>query len=450
MTEIKPKALFIGPANIGGALSNLRGDWEFLPPVQTIDEVYQKWEDGSLTRDLEVIFIISRFFDENRSITQFEEFVAAFSPYCLMGIVNYDPQNTDSMKQAIEETALRLGQGDPNFYFISPQAADVDLEKALEDFLKVTDDNAADAIRVLEGRANESNTARAEDNMEPDEPDIDWFTEDEFGDAPLGQVVVTNASKGGTGKSTTNATVAAALVKASHEAVAAGLESKPLKAIIVDIDVRDGQVGFITGLTKPTVVELFREGLSDENLDKTILHDDGLDVDVILAARRPRHSFAIKAEFYARLIEMLKKRYDYIFFDTSVNYLEPLLAEVCYPRANKIIFVTEPVVTSLFSMTRWILETTNPRNKQGFGIPKSRVNIVINKYMPDIALPASRITKAAAGVEIVAVIPSMPRATNRATNEQAVETLLEIPGYAKPINTIVRKIVGDKYRLLDS
>lgn len=449
MPQIQPKAIFIGPANVGSVLSGMRTDWEFLPSVKTIDEVYQKWEDGSLTRDIEVIFILSRFFDSNHSVTQFEEFVAAFSPYCLMGIVNYDPAKTQDMQEAIEEMSQRLAQGEPNFYFISPQAADVDVRQAVDKFLQVTEDSAQDAVRVLSGEGNTSNVSRSDDLMEPDEPEDDPFGE-EPENGRLGKVIVTNASKGGTGKSTTNGTIAAGLMKASREAVSAGLESRPLKAIIVDIDVRDGQVGFITGLTKPTVVELYRAGLSEESLDETILHDDGLDVDVLLAARRPRHSFAIKAEFYGRLIEMLKKRYDFIFFDTSVNYLEPLLAEICYPRANHIIFVTEPVVTSLFSMTRWILETTNPRNKQGFGIPKSRISIVINKYMQDIALPATRIVKAAAEVEIIAVIPSMPRATNRATNEQALETLLEIPGYAKPIRAIVSKIVGDDYRLLES
>ena len=447
MPQIQPKAIFIGPTNVGSALSGMRTDWEFLPPVGSIDEVYQKWEDGSLTRDLEVIFILSRHYDPNHAITQFEEFVAAFSPYCLMGIVNYDPDHTEAMRTSIEEMAQRLAQGDPNFYFIGPASADVDVQKAVESFLQVSEEEAQDAIRVLSGEGNNNNVSRSDDAMEPAEPEEDFFEESD--NDYLGKVIVMNSSKGGTGKSTTNATVAAALMKASRESVAAGLEPRPLKTIIVDIDVRDGQVGFITGLTKPTIYELHRDGLNDENLDRSILHDEGLDVDVLLAARRPRQSFAIKADFYDQLIDFLKRRYDFIFFDTSVNYLEPLLAQVCYPRANHIIFVTEPVITSLFSMTRWILETTNPRNKQGFGIPKSRTSIIINKYMQDISLPAARIVRSAAEVEILAVIPSMPRATNRATNEQALETLLEIPGYAKPINSVVSKIVGDDYRLVE-
>lgn len=448
MPTIRPKAVFIGPPKIGSALSSMRTDWDFMPSVNDIDSIYEQWKTGELTRDLEVIFVLSRFFDETHSITQFEEFVAGVSPYCLMGIVNYDPSKTEAMTNAIEEAVHQLGQGDAHYYFIDPQSADVDVEKALESFLSVTDESAEDAVKVLSGEGNTSNISRSDELMEPAEPEDDPF-DDNFDSDYLGKVIVVNASKGGTGKSTTNAAIAAATSKASREAVAAGRESRQLKTIIVDIDVRDGQLGFITGFTKPTVVELWRNGLTEENLDKTILHDDGLDADLLLAARRPRHSFGIKGEFYDRLITMLKGRYDLIFFDTSVNYLEPLLAEVCYPRANHIIFVTEPVITSLFSMTRWILEVTNPRNKQGFGIPKSRVSIVINKYMPDIALPTSRIVKAAAGIEIVAVVPSMPRATNRATNERAIETLLEIPGYAKPINKVVSKIIGDDYRLLE-
>lgn len=447
MTQIRPKAIFVGPDKIGSAISGMRTDWDFLPTVGSIDAIYSGWDDGSITRDIEVILVLSKFFDATGNNTQFEEFIAGVSPYVYMGIINYDPDKTDDMKHRIEQMASRLAQGESNYYFIGWQTADVDLNETIEHFKTVSSDSAQDAIRVLSGDATPGEVARADDEMEDEPVGSDWLDDDGEESEYLGKVIITNASKGGTGKSTTNASVAACVVKRSREAVELGIESRPLKSIIVDVDVRDGQVGFITGLTKPTVVELHQAGLTEQNLERTILHDDGLDVDVILAAKRPRKSFSIEPEFYADLIKMLRKRYDFIFFDTSVNYLEPLLADVCYPRADHILFVTEPVVTSLFSMTRWILETTNPKNRNGFGIPKSRVSIIINKYMPDIGLPSSRIVKAAQGIDIVSVVPSMPRATNLATNEQSLETLLEIPGYAKPISSIVDKIVGEDYKL---
>src|SRR5699024_6558984 len=110
------------------------------------------------------------------------------------------------------------------------------------------------------------------------------------------------------------------------------------------------------------------------------IHQSAMGIDVLLASKRPKHTFSIDPEFYRRLFAKLRKEYDYIILDTSLNYLDPLLAQVCYPIADRIIYVTEPVITSAWSMTRWILEVTNPTRRNGLDIPKTNIGIVISKF----------------------------------------------------------------------
>ena len=65
--------------------------------------------------------------------------------------------------------------------------------------------------------------------------------------------------------------------------------------------------------------------------------------------------------------------YDYIILDTSVNYLDPLLEEVAYPMADKIILVTDMGISSVMGMARWIKETTDPKEEGGSGIDKNKI-----------------------------------------------------------------------------
>jgi Mrp family chromosome partitioning ATPase len=70
----------------------------------------------------------------------------------------------------------------------------------------------------------------------------------------LGQVIAVTSSKGGSGKSTVSITLATYLAHSSINSVKEGLldsngqpVKKPLKVLLLDLDVRDGQVGFFTG-----------------------------------------------------------------------------------------------------------------------------------------------------------------------------------------------------------
>ena len=151
---------------------------------------------------------------------------------------------------------------------------------------------------------------------------------------------------------------------------------KPLKVLLLDLDVRDGQVGFFTGFWKPTVMKLRRFGINREQIEETKIYDEGLKIDVMLAPRRPRSAEELPPEFYVELITYLRSMYDYIILDTSVNYLDPLLEKVAYPMADLIVMVTEVVSTSVFSMARWVQEVTSPLDQNGMAIPKRKIGIV--------------------------------------------------------------------------
>ena len=458
MAQIQPKGIFVGPEHVAEVLTKLRPDWEFLPSVETIGELWDGWMDGSITRDIEAILIVSRLFDHNGEDTSFEELIVSISPYCFIGILNYDPKYKKLATERIEDAAFKIGANSLHYYFIDPKTANVSLESALNEFKQSTDDDIQDTIKVLEGIADEEDVDRA-DSVNEDEDDdeedlLDFYDDDEDneGSGKKGKIIAVTSSKGGPGKSTIACELSTYLSKASKGSIQKQWETEPLKVLLVDMDVRDGQVGFLTGLNKPTIVNLHNEGLTDENIENNIIHQSAMGIDVLLASKRPKHSFSIDPEFYRRLFAKLRKEYDYIILDTSVNYLDPLLAQVCYPIADRIIYVTEPVITSVLSMTRWILEVTNPKNRNGLDIPKTKIGIVINKFQKQDPgdsnnFDPERIKRSAQGIPILSVVPSAPKAIATAANNQSMESLLNIDGIRKTIGRIAKSITGDEYRL---
>jgi len=266
----------------------------------------------------------------------------------------------------------------------------------------------------------------------------------------LGQVLAVTSSRGGTGKTTVALGLASYLAKASKAAVAQGLaEGDPLKVIVLDLDVRDGQVGFFTGFWKPTVMKLKRYGIDREQIEGTKIHDEGLEIDLMLAPRRPRSADELSPEFYMELIEELKSSYDYIILDTSPNYLDPIVEKVAYPLADLILMVTGPSKPSLYSMARWIQEVTSPLDQGGMDVPKGKIGIVVNRSTAERSLPGKEIVANAQELPIISVIPDTPKVVGPALNENALERILDSKEINNAFGKIAKSLVYGKRTLAE-
>ena len=264
---------------------------------------------------------------------------------------------------------------------------------------------------------------------------------------PLGQIVTVTSSRGGTGKTTVALSLASYISKASKVSVARGAAKEPLKVIVLDLDARDGQIGFFTGFWKPTVMRLKRYGIDRQQIEETRIHDEGLEIDLMLAPRRPRSADELSSEFYTELIEELKSSYDYIILDTGSNYLDPTVERVAYPLADFILMVTEASKPSLFSMARWIHEVTSPLDQYGMAIPKKKIGIVVNRSTAERSSSGKDIVANAQEVPIISVIPDAPKIVGPALNETALERIISDYEIRNSLGKIAESIVGKRYPL---
>ena len=443
MAKPRPRAIFIGQPVVGDALANLRKDWDFLPSVPDIASLWEGLASESIDNDIQIILILDHLFDPSGEDTSFEKLVVTMSPYCFFGIVNYSPNLHDQIKERVDYESYSTGSSDSVMYFyIDPQSPNRSIDQGIKEF--AIKSSASEVVAILTG-TTPTNPVAPEDmrvgsmssSLGEVEPDNEY----------MGQIVAITSSKGGSGKSTVATTLGTFLAHSSKASALKGFEKRPMKILILDLDIRDGQLGFLTGNSKPTVINLRLNGISDQTIDETIIHSPKLKVDLLLAPKRPRNSDDTPPDFYIDLLTQLRRRYDYILLDTSVNYLDPLLEKVAYPVADQIIFITDIVVNSVFSMTRWIQEVTKPRAQNGMGINPKKIGIVVNKALADVAMSSDKIERSALGLPILAVIPSNPKLVAHSANVQQMELLLRHPEISSSIRRLAKAIVGNKYKL---
>lgn len=442
-------ALYIGEnKEIYPILQKIKPEWNFLPQANSIEEVIEGLTTGRISNDIQALFILDKFYDRVGADTSFEDFIAFMGPHSVLGILNYRSQLKNQMIESIQEASYRSGGGQPRYYFISKNDPVNTINKGISDFINTADTEPLIAVRDrLLGRS----PAQAQEEPEQiSSASADTFNYDDETEEPseyMGNIITVTSSKGGSGKSTVALTLATLLAHASVNSVREGLEERPLKVVIVDLDVRDGQIGFITGFNSPTVLNLRVKGINDETLEDTIIHSPRLKVDILLAPKKPRASEDTPPDFYLELLQHLKRKYDYIILDTSVNYLDPLLENVAYPIANKIIFVTDIVINSIFSMTRWVQEVINPKEKNGMGIDGRKIGIVVNKSLAHINMSGDKIAKSALGLPIITAIPSSPKFIAHAANLMSMETILKHGDLHNSFDRLARAIVGRSYKL---
>ena len=270
-----------------------------------------------------------------------------------------------------------------------------------------------------------------------------------------GKVIAVTSSKGGSGKSTVSMILAAYLAKSSRLSEEQGIERKRLKVCVVDFDTRDGQLGFLNAKLGPTIFNIVSapdvvgNKIPQSAIKRGIYSSPGIEADFIFAPRRGRHAKAIKPMFYVSIIHELKAMYDYIILDTSVNYLDPLLEEVAYPMADKIILVTDMGISSVMGMARWIKETTDPKEEGGSGIDKNKIGITVNKVMLGVGMEVPQIRKSARGLPLIAMLPNVPTLITHKANTNALEETLLLRQINQSFKVLSQSIVGEGYKLAD-
>lgn len=449
----KHKLSFIGPQNIHEAFSYMDDSWDMQTPIETMAELEEDLNkpDGEcqISKSTSVFIIFSRLFDSEPE--RFARDIAFLCPYavCCILIPSMDLSKKSRIEEAVRQaqyamvdTAEGYDSTTP-FYFCLYEQAQDDILKAIDSFVgsNVVAEEVKESIRPL---LPISSSLKME---QYDEPNVIADTGIDIPQAipgAKGKVITVTSSKGGSGKSTVSILTGSYIALSSKIAYENGDIPFPLKVCIVDLDVRDGQLGILMGSMKPTVVNIVMAGApTPENIRQGIFSSESTGCDFIFASRRPRNAERISAEFYAEMIQNLRSMYDYIILDTSVNYLDELLNQVAYPLADRIVLVSDMGISSILGMRRWISETLDSPENADNAIDRNKIGIVINKAMPDVNMTPQQISQAADGIPVISMVPSIPILLTYAANTNQLSETLKQAHINQAIRNIAIQVVDD-------
>lgn len=433
-----PGVIVVAPQPIVSALAESGIPWRVQPRVPSIREMWDGLSGGRLDTSSRVLV----FSDEHGAgeagwetelIETARAIVAMANAGAVVALVTAHPEGERRIREEFELTCARQG--------IDPQQVTY-LVVAAQNHGEMTKAIAAAAQPFLPGDLPEAPVPRSEPLGIPPLPPIggdaasitevvtpsdswpDQADRELLGRPRLpGQTTITvTSSKGGSGKSTVSVLLAATIARASKEA------GRPLSVCLVDLDIRDGQVASLIGTFMPTALNIRVQPMWDEErIRRNLVSAETLGIETLLAPIRPRTADTVGPEFYRTMVQSLQRMFDVVVMDTSVQYLEPLIAKVALVEADEILFVTSLAATAVQGMARALREITASVDESGLGIPRDKIGIIVNQSVANVGMEQDQVLAAGLGVPVVGVIPLATRDVLTATNRNQMERLLDHP-----------------------
>ncbi len=185
----------------------------------------------------------------------------------------------------------------------------------------------------------------------------------------MSKIIVVTSGKGGVGKTTTSASIAA------------GLASKGHKTIVIDFDVGLRNLDLIMGCERRVVYDFVNLIQGESNLRQTIIQDKRLKNLYVLPASQTRDKDALTLEGVgAALDEMKKQGFEYIICDSPAGIEQGARMALYY--ADEAIVVTNPEISSVRDSDRilGILQSKSQRSEQGESVKE---HLLITRYNPE-------------------------------------------------------------------
>lgn len=225
-------------------------------------------------------------------------------------------------------------------------------------------------------------------------------------------------ASGGVGKTTTSLCLAGAIAKMFLK------NNSKKKVVVVDLNLREGKIASLIGRYMPTALSIrVLPKWDKETVLANLVHDDNLDIDILLAPVQPRNAEDLSPDFYRRVIEILQSTHDVVILNCPDYYLNPF--KIGFELSDEVLLVTTLATTSMEGMARVLTELFTSPTKGGLGLDQRKVGIVGNQVANNVGIGKDRLLRAALGVPLVGQIPSEHDVVLMASNQCKLHELLD-------------------------
>ena len=183
----------------------------------------------------------------------------------------------------------------------------------------------------------------------------------------MSKVIVVTSGKGGVGKTTSTASIGAALAQSGQ------------RVCVVDFDVGLRNLDLVLGAERRVVYDFINVAQGDAKLTQALIRDKRVDTLHLLAASQTRDKDALSSEGVERVIGELRMSFDWVICDSPAGIERGALLAMRF--ADQAIVVTNPEISSVRDFDRIIglLDSKTRRAESGERIDKQ---LLLTRFDP--------------------------------------------------------------------
>jgi septum site-determining protein MinD len=182
----------------------------------------------------------------------------------------------------------------------------------------------------------------------------------------LAKIIVITSGKGGVGKTTTSA------------AIAAGLAQRGNKTVVIDFDIGLRNLDLIMGCERRVVYDFVNVIRGEANLKQALIKDKRIDNLFILPASQTRDKDALTKEGVEKVLEELHPEFEYIVCDSPAGIEKGALMAMYF--ADEAIVVTNPEVSSVRDSDRMLGILSSKSRRAELGQDPVREHLLLTRY----------------------------------------------------------------------
>jgi septum site-determining protein MinD len=188
----------------------------------------------------------------------------------------------------------------------------------------------------------------------------------ETGEVCLAKVIVLTSGKGGVGKTT------------SAAAIAAGLALRGKRTVVIDFDVGLRNLDLIMGCERRVVFDFINVINGDAKLNQALIKDKRNDNLYIFPTSQTRDKEALKRDGVERVLDELKENFDYIVCDSPAGIEHGAITALYF--ADSAIIVTNPEVSSVRDSDRIIGILASKSRRAEHNLEPVQVHLLLTRY----------------------------------------------------------------------
>ena len=181
----------------------------------------------------------------------------------------------------------------------------------------------------------------------------------------MSKVLVVTSGKGGVGKTTSSASLGAALAQTGQNVV------------VVDFDVGLRNLDLVMGAERRVVFDLVNVVQGDAKLPQALIRDKRLETLSLLPASQTRDKDALTEEGVGRVIDELRERFDWIICDSPAGIERG--ATLAMRFADQAVVVTNPEVSSVRDSDR-IIGLLDSKTRRAEGGDRLEKHLLLTRY----------------------------------------------------------------------